>query len=586
MDISGVFKKVSNANSLQSTNQVANKDNIQKNSDGTLKLNENQTQIKGEIVNVTNSTVKIRVGDQIISGNMNLTGKLNIGEEREFLLEFEKGRLRLTLVPESVENLKEQQLENVLKDLGQLSKDNMKYAKLLLENNLPVNKDTLAALKRSMALFGHEDKAALEKSLLLLKNDIGANLKNTANVNSILDREQNVTKNLNNIENLLSQLGDDEIATKLKEIFADSPETLENFKTSEGQINAKNQNLVQQQSKNFDDIGDLLKTLSETMGEEETVNSKNQVQNSENLSDEALVKDGVIKDNAQKEIIQKEIISKENQVNNQNVKEGNQESKADNLKDLLKTLLNNQQDDGEVEKLINNKTQETLQKDTDKTETLKNLLKGEVVDEEVLSKEISKSFGVDKDVKTPKDLEKHINDNLEKLEKALEIIKNAPKETELLKQLEKEITQLKDKMTFANEIKNQVFVQIPFTINNKSTNGELIVFKDKRNKNKKNGQSSALISLDTANLGIFEAYLVKKEANVDIQFRFVNDFVKELVQNNASQLNSMLKTKNINISSLSYKKIGEAFSVIENEPTIKEEEIVEIRNPFKFDVRG
>ncbi len=584
MDISGVFKKVSNANSLQSTNQVSNKDNIQKNSDGTLKLNENQTQIKGEIVNVTNSTVKIRVGDQIISGNMNLTGKLNIGEEREFLLEFEKGRLRLTLVPETAENLKEQQLENVLKELGELSKDNMKFAKLLLENNLPVNKDTLTALKRSMALFGHEDKAALEKSLLLLKNDIGANLKNTANVNSILDREQNVTKNLSNIESLLSQLGDDEIATQLKEIFDQSPDTLENMKTPESLINGKNQGQVQQ-SKNFDNVGDLLKTLSEAMGEEENKNVKNQSQNSE-IADDILMKEGATKENIQKDLPEKNGLTKDSAQSNQNVKEGNQENKADNLKDLLKNHLNNLEEGREAEKQLNNKTQGTLQKDMDKSETLKNLLKGQETDEEVLSKEITKSFGVDKDVKTPKDLEKHINDNLEKLEKALEIIKNAPKETEVLKQLEKEITQLRDKMTFANEMKNQVFVQIPFTINNKSTNGELIVFKDKRNKNKKNGQSSALISLDTANLGIFEAYLVKKEANVDIQFRFVNDFVKDLVQNNASQLNTMLKSKNINISSLTYKKIGEAFSVIENEPTIKEEELVESKNPFKFDVRG
>ncbi len=581
MDISGVFKKINNVNSLQSTNQVSNKDNVQKNADGTLKLNENQAQIKGEIVNVTNSTVKIRVGDQIITGNMNLTGKLNIGEEREFLLEFEKGRLKLTLVPETVENLKEQQLENVLKELGQLSKDNMKYAKLLLENNLPVNKETLMAFKRSMALFGHEDKAAMEKSLLMLKNDIGANLKNTANVNSILDREQNITKNLKNIDSLLSQLGDDEVATQLKELFADGAETLENMKNAEGQLNGKNQNSVQQQTKNFDNVGDLLKTLSEAMGDEETANIQNQ--NSENLGDDALVKENATKQSQQKEVLEKEGVLKDL---NQNVKEGTQESKADNLKDLLKNAFSNSEAKGEIEKGLSGKTLETLQKDTDKTETLKNLLKGDGIEEETLAKEITKSFGVDKEIKTPKDLEKHINDNLEKLEKARDIIKNAPKDSEVLQQLEKEITQLKDKMTFANEMKNQVFVQIPFSINNKSTNGELIVFKDKRNKGKKNGQSSALISLDTANLGIFEAYLVKKEANVDIQFRFVNDFVKSLVQNNAETLNTMLKEKNINISSLTYKKIDEAFSVMENEPTIKEDEIVESKNPFKFDVRG
>ncbi len=583
MDISGVFKKVSNANSLQSTNQVSNKDNVQRNTDGTIKLGENQTQVKGEIINVSNSTVKIRVGDQIISGNMNLTGKLNIGEEREFLLEFEKGKLRLMLVPESVENLKEQQLENVLKELGQLSKDNMKFAKLLLENNLPVNKDTLAALKRSMALFGHEDKAALEKSLVLLKNDLGANQKNTSNLNNILDREQNVTENLNNIDSLLSQLGDDEIATQLKELFTDNQKIAEALKNGDSQLGVKNQEAAQG-TKNFENLGEIVKTLTEAMGEEETQKPTQLV---ENPTDEPTTTENTTKETLQKETLQKETLAKENALNNQNVKEGNIDTKAENLKDLLKNALN--KENGEVDNQINNKA-ETLQKDTEKTENLRNLLKNQGLEEEELvkdlAKDISKSFGVDKDVKTPKDLERHINEKLDKLEKALELIKNAPEETEILKQLEKEITTLRDKITFANEIKNQVFVQIPFTINNKTTNGELIVFKDKRNKGKNKGQSSALISLDTANLGVFEAYLVKKEANVDIQFRFVNDFVKGLVQNNIEQLNTMLKTKNINISNLTYKKIDEPFSVMDKEPTIKEEETIENKNPFKFDVRG
>ncbi len=577
MDISGVFKKVSNANSLQSTNQVANKENVQKNSEGTIKLGENQTQVKGEIINVTNSTVKIRVGDQIITGNMNLTGKLNIGEERDFLLEFEKGKLKLMLVPESVENLKEQQLESVLKDLGELSKDNLKFAKLLLENNLPVNRESLAALKRSMALFGQQDKTALDKSLVLLKNDLGANLKNTSNLNSVLDREQNITKNLNNIDNLLSQLGDDEIATQLKELFSD------NQKLQEGETGVKSQE-VTQQTKNFENVGDLLKTLEEAMGEEGT---KVPIKDTQDLTDEAVLTEKVTKETLQKEQLQKDATVKDNTLNSQNAKEGNLETKADNLKDLLRNVLNNE--NGDSENQIAAKA-DTLQKDTDKTETLKNLLKNQIVNEEEAVKEltddISKSFGVDKEVKTPKDLERHINEKLDKLEKALEIIKSAPEETEVLKQLEKEITVLKDKMTFANEIKNQVFVQIPFTINNKTTNGELIVFKDKRNKGKNKDHSSALISLDTANLGVFEAYLVKKQENVDIQFRFVNDFVRGLVQNNVEQLNSMLKTKNINIASLTYKKIDEPFSVMDKEPTIKEEEIVESKNPFKFDVRG
>ncbi len=572
-----MLKNITKPSDVNSTNRITSKENVTKPSDVIINLKNEQSQVKGEIVNVTNNTIKIRVGDQLISGNMNLTGKLNIGEEREFILEIENGKLKMTLVPESAEKLKEQQLINVLKDLGQYSKGNLKLAKELLNNNLPVNNDTIGLLKRSMALFGNEDSKALEKSLLMLKNELQTNMKNATNINSLLDRDQNVTKNLKTIDSLISQLGDDEIALQLKEIFANEFEQSVNLKLNSGQTGeSQNKQLQNQvQSQDVDSVEDLVKLITKGLEGEDVINAK------EEKALNMTSKEAINIESSEKEITTKE--SDTLNKNNFDVKQGENDEKGTklgNLKNLLagvfeeeNTKVNNQSKNGSLEEAIKNKGEALNLSNNleDQTETTKNVLK---------------SFEVTKELNTPEDLEKHINDKLDKLDKALELIKNTPKESEILKQLENEISTLKDKMAFANEMKNNILVQIPFNINDKTTNGELIVFKDKRKKGTNKNQASALISLDTANLGVFEAYLVKKGENVDIQFRFVNDWVQGLVKGNIEQLNSMLQSKKVNISSVTYKKIDEPFSVTEKEPNIKKEEILECKNTYKFDVRG
>ncbi len=586
MDISNVFAKVNNANSLSTSNTQA-KSEVSKAENSTLnellqKSNGKSIEVQGEIVNVTNKQVSIKVGDQIIQGNMNLEGKLNIGDFRNFLLQTENGKIKLTLVPESAETLKNQHLENVLKDLGELSKENLKFAKALLDSNLPVNKDTLLALKRSMALFGKSDENALDKSLLMLKNDVPINTKNTENVNNLLDRQQNITKNLENIDSLISQLGDEPIVQELKQILSELS----------GEVPTNN-NVVKSDPQDLDNLTDVAKLIAENLTDEETTpltqnkdsqvvpeNTEDGVENSKNLLKTA---------NAQGEEISNTKLSQE-QAKEQVIGQNENENNNDNIKNLLNKLQSKESGENlENSKNLDSSKQNNVAENNKDTADvlLKHLNKN--LDDENLEKAVSKSFGVDENIATPKDLEKHINDKLDKLDRALEVLKNSsttPKDAEVLKQLEKEITTIKDKLTFASEIKNNVFVQIPFTLNNKSTNGELIVFKDKRSKRKNKDYSSALVSLDTANLGLFEAYVVKKQSKVDIQFRFVNDFVKDLVKSNATTLDKMLKSKQINLNSISYKKINEPFSIIKEEPQIKEIGESNTSNPFKFDVRG
>lgn len=543
MDISNLFGKI-NKSSL--TNDISNSEHIKKPVEqdyvNRLFSGGKPVEVKGEVVDVSNKFIKIRVGNQIIQGNVNLVGKLNISDNRNFLLEMDKGRLKLTLIAESMDSLKNQHIESVLKDLGENSKENLEFAKILLESNLPVNKNTLNTLKRAIAIFGKNDNEALKKALLLLNNDIDINIDNANKTNNILNRQENVTENIKIIESLLSQLENKELSEEIEKILTALPndggtednllkQPIQHINNSYELIDAFSKASDMPIENKFNEVNiDILKTIGSSIAKEAGM-SKEEVDNliakyipneTQNDSDNVL----------EKQIFSKEVLENETF-----------------LKKKILDMLSE----------VNNKNKENT---------------------------IIKNFSVDDNIKNPKALENHINETIEKLEKALDILKHSDVDSEIAKSLEKEVSKLKDKMIFGNELKNSILIQIPFTLNNKTTNGELIVFKDKRRKGENSKKSSALISLDTINLGVFEAYLIKDKNKVDIQFRFVNDFVVGLVKNNLSQLNNMLGSKGIHINSITYKKIDEAFSPINEEPTINENEVDTENSAFKFDVRA
>ncbi len=518
--------------------------------------------VEGKVVDINNKSIKIKIGDQVIEGRLDTNESINIGDIRKFLLDFDNGVLKMRLMPTDTQAMQEQHLENALKDLGELSKENLKFAKMLLESNLPVNKETLKELKRNIALFGKDDAEALKKSLLMMKNEISPSVKNTQNMNSILDRSNNITQNLQNIDVLIDELGDDDVATQIKNIFTNITDELsDDIALLNKQTEQTKQ--VKSETKNLDGVKDLTKMVTDAL-----------------IDDDVTENGQLLKNTVNKELVQENVTKFGENAKALETTESSENSKLESLKNLLAGSSSKELAEGVQQK--NNNNLESVIKQALSVDVENEAL------EKVLNKEISKSFGVDKEVLTPKHLEEHINEKLDKLEKALEVIKNSSKETEVLQQLEKEIVMIKDKLSFANEIKNNIFVQIPFTMNDKTTNGELIVFKDKKNKRKHRDTISALVSLDTANLGLFEAYVVKKQDDVDIQFRFAEDFVKPLVQNNSDKLNNLLKIYNIRIKSLSYKKIDEPFSLLEKEPSIDDVNTNnnEDKNQFKFDVRG
>ena len=127
-----------------------------------------------------------------------------------------------------------------------------------------------------------------------------------------------------------------------------------------------------------------------------------------------------------------------------------------------------------------------------------------------------------------------------------------------------ELTELRDNLLFLNQIKDSYYVQIPLVFADKRTTGELYVFKKKMKKNK--DSVSALIALDTANLGRFESYIVKQGKTIDFQFRLDNPFAEKMIRENFNLLGYALESLGYTISSVSYTDLRDKFNILATEP--------------------
>jgi len=141
--------------------------------------------------------------------------------------------------------------------------------------------------------------------------------------------------------------------------------------------------------------------------------------------------------------------------------------------------------------------------------------------------------------------------------------------------------EIRDALSFLSHIKNDVFIQIPLIINDNKTTGELYVFRDKKRKNITGRELSALIALDTENLGRFETYIVKQGAGVNLQFRLETAEYEGLVKDSIHTLNDALNSKGLYINGVSYKKLDESFSLLNREPADGKDDI---KAPFDYTI--
>jgi len=167
----------------------------------------------------------------------------------------------------------------------------------------------------------------------------------------------------------------------------------------------------------------------------------------------------------------------------------------------------------------------------------------------------------------PKDADKFLNQMRERLDAATaELSKHTGPEAE---KISRDVAQIKDNLDFMNQLGNQmktaVYMQIPVPMQSGAATAELLVFRDKKAKNK-GGSSSALIGLDTAYLGRFEAFVQKIGGDVSCQFRLESERVEKLVRGKLPELGELLRAHGYTVG-FSFKQLDEKFTVLSKKPT-------------------
>ena len=145
---------------------------------------------------------------------------------------------------------------------------------------------------------------------------------------------------------------------------------------------------------------------------------------------------------------------------------------------------------------------------------------------------------------------------------------------------------IRDCLEFMDYINNyKQYLQIPFSLDGITHNAELFVFKDARSAKRNNGAASVLIGLDLHRLGRVEAFIVKDNNVLNFQFRTDRKGTMKLISKKFGGLQDELRTKGFLISGVSYKKIDEAFTVINDEKDLRETEANTKKHRYSFDMR-
>ena len=188
--------------------------------------------------------------------------------------------------------------------------------------------------------------------------------------------------------------------------------------------------------------------------------------------------------------------------------------------------------------------------------------------ESTVLSELQKKLSLPLENSTIQNMEDFVNnlrDVLAQATLAAEQSQNDPATSRVLR----DIRALTEQMDFTHQIKNQIYVQVPLTINDQTFNTALFVNKDGKGgqKNKKDS-GSALVALDTAFLGHFETYVQKEKQAVHCQFKLENEDIEQLVRANIHKLDEQLKEYRYSLESFTFIINDQPFTVLDS---LKEE---------------
>lgn len=425
------------------------------------------------------------------------------------------------------------------------TKENIDLIKILVQNNLPINKDNLQDIIKSTKIFKDNP---IEKALFLIENNIKPTINIGEQIDSYISKTTLIDKQIDEIFSNIKFSNNDKI---INEIFKNSSfeniaksniNTLAEFKESLLSHIFKNNNVTE-----FKGLENIIKNTSNLTN----INDKNintNIKNNtityellKNITDFTFNEELLI--NSEKINIFKDLANITDKNNNDTILP---KTNLENLNGLIdKNTLN----------LIQKQIFNIIQSDHKINTKFKDLVnnfenfqkKLKFFEFKDSSNEELNRFFEDLSI-----ISKNLKDNINNFSESNSdtIINN--------------LDNLNKNIDFMSNLKNNMFLQIPININNFSTTAELIIFSNKKNKNNnsKNNSGSALISLNLLYLGKLEVFINKINNDISCQFRLEKDVTKNLVKENIDLLNDYLKDKNFNLKDVTFKDLDESFSLI------------------------
>lgn len=538
--------------------------------------------VKGEIIDLQHSSIKIKLTNgQVIEAKMTEAFEFFIGQKLEFFVK-ESGLEQILLKPILAQaNNSESKLIQILENAGiTVNQENLDVVARLLENNMPVDKETLLKIIPYTKQFN----TSIDEILFMVKNNIPVTKDNIEQLTNMIKNNNKIVQNLAAISDDLSLLVKDGVGYEMAKVLLQdnqlSQEVLEHL---------RQQILTLTLAADKQQINQPI--LKEQQQVQQPLQSQQPQQSQQIMQQELQVnapKEQIDHQNTVVETLWRSLDNKNSAVNNEIKLDFSLDSLLSHkqIESLDSDIINaskNEPNNGKLSlnhKTINELFDElnTLKFSPELKEKITNLITSKIT-YTLFSKAL---FASEKHLESPEQLKQFYENLHEKVVKLAEMgSQNVGDKTN---NLSKDAHQVKNAIEFINDLNQRFnYIQVPMLFGDQLLHSELYILNDKRKIKGDKGTLTALIRLDMVNLGHLDIYVTKSDKNVTIQFFTEEESKNTLIENKVFAIHNQLGKLGFKVLGISVSKKEKEFNVVED--FLKREEIHEVKR-YTFDMRA
>ena len=489
------------------------------------------------------------------------------GKKPEMLAQIESIKLPLVY---------NERLAEILYGFGlKASEENIGILRLLYESGFPLTKENFFKMNHALKLTGSNDKA-----LFMYENNMKMTAANLAVLDGIVSGKIKITEQLANLSEAINDIKDPVIKTKLKEVFTREKEALEELLPKTG--NTSSQTVKQAAVNNLTPVS-VEKLTAQAAAHHINIAylGKFKPAGIENKASATPVESGTAQTVKQEAVMTDAKAMPFMPLNDSKapiVKHVSYESITGEANPPAQTEAANVRVSPEKAEAAN-QPQPALatghevaanEKIMEKTATPnQSIVAANTQQPTQVSSFSNLLFGPSES--NPLEISRYIESLRSRLIEIIQTLRDNPDPTSnRVVQIAREIL---NHIDFSSQIRNQIYVQLPYAMGDSQTDVSLYVFKDARKATASDGRgvSSAFLSLETSNLGLFETYVQKKDNSIHLQFRLKNEKTIDLVRENISRLDTLLGEFDMKLTSYNFTKSDEAFTVLDKPEKLSEE---------------